>query len=56
MNGEYAAFGKITEGMDVVNKIAAVKTDYSDKPLESQRMKKVTVDTQGVDYAEPKKA
>ena len=56
LNGEYAAFGKITEGMDVVNKIAAVKTDYSDKPLESQRMKKVTVDTQGVDYAEPKKA
>ena len=46
-------FGKITEGMDVVNKIAEVRTDYMDKPLEAQVMKTVTVETFGVDYPEP---
>ena len=46
----------IIEGMDIVNKIAEVPTDYNDKPLNVQRMKKVTVDTQGVDYPEPEKA
>lgn len=56
LDGSYAAFGKIIEGMDVVNKIAAVDTDYSDRPLEEQKMKKVTVDTDGVDYPEPEKA
>ena len=56
LDGAYAAFGKIIEGMDVVNKIAATDTDYSDRPLEEQKMKKVTVDTDGVDYAEPEKA
>ncbi len=55
LDGEYAAFGKITEGMDVVNKIADVVTDYSDRPMETQRMKKVTVETFGVDYPEPTK-
>ncbi|MDD3339040.1 MAG: peptidylprolyl isomerase [Lachnospiraceae bacterium] len=55
LNGAYAAFGKITEGMDVVNKIAAVDVDYSDKPLNPQVIKTVTVDTQGVDYPEPEK-
>ncbi len=55
LDGEYAAFGKVTEGMEVVNRIAEVQTDYSDKPLETQRMKKVTVDTFGVDYPEPEK-
>ena len=45
LDGAYAAFGKITEGMDVVNKIADTATDYSDKPLEPQVMKKVTVET-----------
>ncbi len=55
LDGAYAAFGKITEGMDVVNKIADADTDYNDRPLEEQRMKKVTVDTQGVDYPEPEK-
>ncbi len=55
LDGEYAAFGKVTEGMEVVNRIAEVKTDHSDKPLETQRMKKVTVDTFGVDYPEPEK-
>ena len=55
LDGSYAAFGKIIEGMDVVNKIAEVKTDYNDRPLEDQRMKTVTVETFGVDYPEPEK-
>ncbi len=55
LDGQYAAFGMIIEGMDVVNKIAAVPTDYSDRPMETQMMKKVTVDTKGVDYPEPEK-
>ena len=55
LDGAYAAFGKITEGMEHVDKIAAEDTDYNDRPLEAQRMKKVTVDTQGVDYPEPEK-
>lgn len=53
LDGAYAAFGKIIEGMDVVNKIAEVATDYSDRPMENQRMKTVTVETFGVDYDEP---
>ena len=53
LDGAYAAFGKITEGMDVVNKIASVRTDYMDRPVEDQRMKTVTVETFGVDYPEP---
>ena len=53
LDGSYAAFGKVIEGMDVVNKIAETRTDYSDRPLEVQRMKTVTVDTFGVDYPEP---
>ena len=53
LDGAYAAFGKIIEGMDVVNKIAEVATDYSDRPMEDQRMKTVTVETFGVDYNEP---
>ena len=55
LDGEYAAFGKITEGMDVVNRIAQVKTDWNDKPLKEQKMKKVTVETFGADYPEPEK-
>ncbi len=55
LDGEYAAFGKVIEGMDVVNKIASTMTDYSDRPMEPQKMAKVTVDTKGVDYPEPKK-
>nr|WP_296263271.1 peptidylprolyl isomerase [uncultured Merdimonas sp.] len=56
LDGAYAAFGKIIEGLDVVDKIACTDTDYSDRPLEEQRMKKVTVDTQGEAYPEPEKA
>lgn len=55
LDGAYAAFGKITEGMDIVNKIAETPTDYSDRPLEDQRIKSMTVDTFGVDYPEPEK-
>lgn len=55
LDGAYAAFGKITEGMDVVNKIAETATDYSDRPLEDQKIKAMTVDTFGIDYPEPEK-
>lgn len=55
LDGSYAAFGKVIEGMDVVNKIAETRTDYSDRPLEKQMMKEVTVETFGVDYPEPEK-
>ena len=55
LDGLYAAFGKITEGMDVVNKIAETATDFRDRPFEDQVMKTVTVDTQGVEYDEPEK-
>ena len=53
LDGQYAAFGKLIEGMEVVNAIASVETDYRDKPLTPQRMKTVTVETFGVDYPEP---
>lgn len=56
LDGAYAAFGKIIEGMDVVNKIASVETNYSDRPYEEQKMKSVTVDTMGTEYPEPEKA
>lgn len=56
LDGAYAAFGKIIEGMDVVNKIATVKTSFGDRPVEDQRMKSITVDTMGIDYPEPEKA
>ncbi len=55
LDGAYAAFGKITEGMDIVNKIAETATDYSDRPLEEQKMKKVTIDTMGVEYPAPER-
>ena len=55
LDGEYAAFGKVTEGQDVVDFIATVDTDYNDKPRTPQVMKTVTVETFGVDYPEPEK-
>ena len=55
LDGSYAAFGKVIEGMDVVNKIADTPTDYSDRPLEDQVMESVTVDTFGEAYPEPNK-
>ena len=55
LDGAYAAFGKVTEGMDVVDRIAATKTGLNDKPKADQRMKKVTVETFGVEYPEPEK-
>lgn len=55
LDGQYAAFGKLIEGQDIVDKIAEVATDYSDRPLEKQTIKSMSVDTQGVDYPEPEK-
>ena len=55
LDGMYAAFGKVVSGMDVVNAIAECKTDPYDRPWKPQKMAKVTVDTQGVDYPEPEK-
>lgn len=55
LDGAYAAFGKVTEGMENVNKIAETRTDYSDRPLAPQRIKSMTVETFGVDYPEPEK-
>ena len=55
LDGDYAAFGKVIEGMDVADKIVSVKRDWNDRPREDQRMKTVTVETFGVDYPEPEK-
>ena len=55
LDGAYAAFGKVTKGQDIVDKIAEVETDFRDAPLEPQMMIKVTADTFGVDYPEPEK-
>lgn len=55
LDGAYAAFGKVVEGLEVVNRIAETPTDYSDRPLEDQVMQTVTVDTFGVEYPEPER-
>ena len=55
LDGAYAAFGKITEGMDIVDKIAAVRTDRSDRPMDEQKIKAITVETFGVEYPQPEK-
>ena len=55
LDGDYAAFGKVTEGMDVVDQIAAVETDYSDRPMDDQRIASMTVETFGVEYPAPVK-
>ena len=55
LDGQYAAFGKVIEGMEVADAIVSAKRDWNDKPRQPQHMKKVTVDTFGVDYPEPEK-
>ena len=55
LDGAYAAFGKVTEGMDVVDRIAMTRCYANDRPMEDQVMKKVTVDTFGETYPEPEK-
>ena len=55
LDGQYAAFGKVIQGMEVADAIVSAKRDWNDKPRQPQRMKKVTVDTFGVDYPEPEK-
>lgn len=55
LDGAYAAFGRVTDGMNVVDEIADVRTDYHDRPLKEQKIRSITVDTYGVEYAEPEK-
>lgn len=55
LDGAYAAFGKVTEGMDIVDAIAECDTDFNDRPLDRQVIKTITVDTFGVDYPQPTK-
>lgn len=55
LDGAYAAFGKIIEGMEVVNKIAECRTDFSDRPLEKQMIQSMTVETFGEEYPQPEK-
>ncbi len=55
LDGDYAGFGKVIEGMDIVDRIADTKTDMSDRPVDEQKIKKVIVDTFGKDYPEPEK-
>lgn len=56
LDGEYAAFGEVTEGMEIVDEIVTVDRDPSDKPLEDQRIETIEVDTKGFDYPEPEQA
>ena len=56
LDGQYASFGKVIEGMDVADAIVNTKRNYMDKPLEDQRIKSMTVETFGVDYPDPEKA
>lgn len=56
LDGQYAAFGKVTEGLEIVDKIACTETDYHDKPLTEQKIQSITVETFGEEYPEPIKA
>ena len=55
LDGAYASFGKVIEGQEIVDKIATLRTDWNDRPMKEQRLKKVTVDTFGEEYPEPEK-
>ena len=55
LDGQYAAFGKVTSGLEIIDAIASVKTNYQDRPLEDQKIASITVDTHGETYPEPKK-
>lgn len=55
LDGQYAAFGKVTEGLDIVDKIASTQTGYGDKPVQDVKLKSVTVDTLGESYQEPER-
>ena len=55
LDRQYAAFGKVTEGLEVIDAVASVKVDMNDRPLSEQKIASIRVDTQGVDYPEPKK-
>ncbi|MDY3006826.1 peptidylprolyl isomerase [Anaerococcus sp. AGMB00486] len=55
LDGEYATFGKVIQGIEVIDQIAEVKTDMNDKPLEDVKIKKITVDTKDYDYKEVEK-
>ena len=55
LDGQYAAFGKVTSGLEVIDAIASVKTNFQDRPLEDQKIASITVDTHGETYPEPKK-
>ena len=55
LDGQYAAFGKVTEGLDIDDNISSVQTDYYDKPLQEQKIKSITVETFGEEYPEPVK-
>lgn len=55
LDGAYASFGMVVEGMDVVNRIAEVRTDWGDRPMKEQKMKSITVETFGEQYDEPEK-
>ena len=56
LDGQYASFGQVIEGIEVADQIVSVATNYSDRPLEEQRMRSVTVETFGETYPQPKKA
>lgn len=55
LDGQYAAFGRVIEGIETVDEIASVKTDWNDRPLSEQKIAKVTADTFGESYPEPEK-
>lgn len=55
LDGQYASFGKVIEGMDIADKIVSVDTDYNDRPYEEQKIKSMTVETFGQEYEEPEK-